>query len=245
MVILEVDGLSKSFGGVKALSSISFSLERGTALALLGNNGAGKSTLLQCITGALRYDSGSIRSGAESLPPGSPGASRAAGIEMIYQSLHLCPQHSVAQNIFIGREPRLTLGPIATPLLDLHGMRRRSVEILKRLDIELDPDAIVGNLSGGQQQAVAIARALVSNPKLLILDEPTAALGVKESANVLALIRTLKAEGIAILLVSHRLTDIFQVADSILLLRHGFAVFTCTTADTTPEQVAAALSAGQ
>lgn len=224
MTLLTIRKLSKNFGGVHAINGLSLSLASGMLLGLVGDNGAGKSTLLKCITGALSYDSGEILLDGVSLPPGSPGIARTAGIEMIYQNLQLCPQHTVVQNITLGREPtRLFLG-LPSPVLDQGAMREMAEDALRKLNSDIDVDATVGLLSGGQQQAVAIARALVSNPKVLIMDEPTAALGERETANALSLIHKLKGQGIAILLVTHRLSDLLQVADRIAIMSHGILV---------------------
>lgn len=221
MMLLTIRNLSKHFGGVRAIDNLSLSLDRGTLLGLVGDNGAGKSTLLKCITGALPYDHGEILLNGAPLSPGSPGIARAAGIEMIYQNLQLCPLHTVVQNISLGRERTRRLLGLPSPILDQSAMREVAQNALSKLNSDIDVDATVGRLSGGQQQAVAIARALVSNPKVLIMDEPTAALGEREAANALSLILALQGQGIAILLVTHRLTDLLQVADRIAVMSHG------------------------
>lgn len=212
---LEVNALNKHYGGVHALKDISFSLNAGTVLGLVGDNGAGKSTLMKCITGAENPDSGYIRFNGYDVSH-KPHDSRMAGIEMIYQDLNLCPQLDVTTNIFLGREIKT-----ATCFLNDRLMQDKAREILERLNADISISTPAGLLSGGQQQAVAIARALLADPKLLIMDEPTAALGVREVEKVLKLIQSLKANGITVIIISHRLTDIFEVADRIILMRRG------------------------
>ncbi len=211
---LEIHGLNKYYGGAQALKNVSFSLETGIVLGVVGDNGAGKSTLMKCITGAERPDSGFIRFNGQDVS-GRPRESRMAGIEMIYQDLNLCPQLDVAANIFLGREAAKGY------FLDNRLMRSRAQDILGRLNADILVGVSAGLLSGGQQQAVAIARALLVNPRLLIMDEPTAALGVREAGKVLGLIQSLKAEGITVIIISHRLGDIFEVADRVILMRRG------------------------
>ncbi|MDD2325447.1 MAG: ATP-binding cassette domain-containing protein [Alphaproteobacteria bacterium] len=220
-MLLKIEHLHKNYGSVHALDDVSLSLESGTVLGIVGDNGAGKSTLMKCITGSETASGGSIVLDNSPLPKGNPYASREAGIEMIYQNLGLCLQQDVVENIFLGREKRIKVMGLETPLLDLKGMEREAQTLIGRLNAEINVRKKAGALSGGQQQAVAIARALLFQPRLLIMDEPTAALGVREVAIVLDLIRALKKQGIAVILVSHRLGDIFEVADRIVLMRHG------------------------
>jgi len=212
---LEIHALNKHYDGVHALKNISFSLDTGKVLGLIGDNGAGKSTLMKCVTGAEKPDAGHIHFNGQDVS-GRPHDSRLAGIEMIYQDLNLCPQLDVSSNIFLGQEIKSS-----SCFLNDRLMREKSREILARLNADIPVDTPVGQLSGGQQQAVAIARALLANPKLLIMDEPTAALGVREAGKVLALIQSLKANGITVIIISHRLADIFEVADRIILMRRG------------------------
>ncbi|RIL01665.1 MAG: ABC transporter ATP-binding protein, partial [Proteobacteria bacterium] len=212
---LEIRGVSRAFGGIQALSRVSMKIGSGEVLALVGGNGAGKSTLMKCVSGALAPDTGAILLEGRELAPGSTQHSRTAGIEMIYQDLQLCQQHDALTNVFLGREYRRVL------LLDRHAMRRRCLEIFEQLGIEISPSARVGKLSGGQQQSVAIARAMVSDAKLIIMDEPTAALAVKESGRVLSLITALKQRGVSVVMITHRLSDVFQVADRIIVMSHG------------------------
>lgn len=220
-MLLQIEHLHKNYGSVHALEDVSLSLESGTVLGIVGDNGAGKSTLMKCITGAETPSSGSIVLDNSPLPKGNPHASRQAGIEMIYQNLDLCLQQNVVENVFLGREKRTKIMGVETPLLDLKKMEQEAQSLIGRMNAEINVRKKAGTLSGGQQQAVAIARALLFQPRLLIMDEPTAALGVREVAIVLELIRSLKKQGIAVILVTHRLRDIFEVADRIVLMRHG------------------------
>ena len=220
-MLLQIEHLHKYYGNVHALDDVSLALESGTVLGIVGDNGAGKSTLMKCITGSEKPSGGAIFFDNSPLPKGSPHASRQAGIEMIYQNLDLCLQQDVVENIFLGREKRIKVMGVEMPLLDITGMEREARTLIGRLNAEINVRKKAGALSGGQQQAVAIARALLFHPRLLIMDEPTAALGVREVAIVLDLIRALKKQGIAVILVSHRLGDIFEVADRVVLMRHG------------------------
>jgi ribose transport system ATP-binding protein len=225
MSLLELADVRKHFGSVEALRGVTFSVEPGEVVGLVGDNGAGKSTLMKTITGVYQTDGGAIRFDGVSLAGKHPGEIRALGIEMIYQDLALARMQDVASNIFLGREP--TRQVLGTPIriIDRARIEREAEVMLKKLGARVPSvQYIVGQLSGGQQQSVAIARALTFNPKLVIMDEPTAALAVREVEHVLDLIRTLKAEKIAIILISHRLTDVFAVCDRIIALRQGTVV---------------------
>jgi simple sugar transport system ATP-binding protein len=241
-MLLTIRNLSKHFGGVRAIDNLSLSVDSGMLLGLVGDNGAGKSTLLKCITGALPYDCGEILLNGTPISPGHPVIARAAGIEMIYQNLQLCSLHTVVQNISLGRERRRRFLGLPSPILDQSAMRTIAQEALSKLNSDIDLDATVGCLSGGQQQAVAIARALVSNPKVLIMDEPTAALGEREAASALSLILTRKKKGMAILLVTHRLSELPQVADRIAIMRHGALIDDFLAKGVSAEQLSARIS---
>jgi ABC-type sugar transport system ATPase subunit len=219
--LLEVAGVQKRFGSIEALRGVSFEVEAGEVVALVGDNGAGKSTLMKTITGVHRPEAGSIRFDGEELVGLDPGTIRARGIEMIYQDLALARQQDVAANIFLGREPvHRVLGCL--PVIDRRKIEREAERMIERLGARVPSvHHEVGFLSGGQQQSVAIARALTFDPKLVIMDEPTAALAVREVEHVLELIRELRRQGIAIVLISHRLTDVFAVSDRIVALRQG------------------------
>jgi simple sugar transport system ATP-binding protein len=238
MSLLELRDVRKSFGAIEALRGVTFSVEVGTVVGLVGDNGAGKSTLMKTITGVYMIDSGDIRFDGASLVGNDPGAIRQAGIEMIYQDLALARMRDVASNIFLGRE--LTRSMLGVKLVDTKRMRAEAEAMIERLGARIPSVAqVTGQLSGGQQQSVAIARALTFNPKLVIMDEPTAALAVREVEHVLDLIRTLKSQGIAVILISHRLTDVFSVCDRIAVLRQGTVIADDATRDTSMNAVVA------
>jgi ABC-type sugar transport system ATPase subunit len=236
MSLLELDDVRKSFGAVEALRGVTFSVEAGGVVGLVGDNGAGKSTLMKCVTGIYRADGGSIRLAGRPIGRADPGEIRRLGVEMIYQDLALAPQQDVAANIFLGREP--TKGPFGA--IDKARIEKEAAAMIERLGARIPSvRRQVGQLSGGQQQSVAIARALTFEPKLVIMDEPTAALAVREVDHVLDLIRELKRQGIAVILISHRLTDVFAVSDRIIALRQGQAIADEATAKTTMNAVVA------
>jgi ABC-type sugar transport system ATPase subunit len=238
MSLLELRDVRKTFGAIEALRGVSFSVETGTVVGLVGDNGAGKSTLMKTITGVYAVDGGDIRFDGVSLIGKDPGAIREAGIEMIYQDLALARMRDVAANIFLGRE--LTRSVLGVRLIDTKRMRTEADAMIARLGARINSVAqITGQLSGGQQQSVAIARALTFNPKLVIMDEPTAALAVREVEHVLDLIRTLKSQSIAVILISHRLTDVFSVCDRIAVLRQGTVIADDATLDTSMNAVVA------
>lgn len=241
MSLLELDGVRKNFGTVEALRGVTFSIEAGSVVGLVGDNGAGKSTLMKCITGIYKADSGAIRFLDHAISRADPGETRERGIEMIYQDLALAPQQDVAANIFLGREP--TKGPFGT--IDKARIEREAEAMIQRLGAKIPSVRYqAGQLSGGQQQSVAIARALTFEPKLVIMDEPTAALAVREVDHVLDLIRELKRQGIAVILISHRLTDVFAVSDRIIALRQGQVIADEVTAETTMNTVVAHIVGG-
>jgi ABC-type sugar transport system ATPase subunit len=219
--ILSVRGLAKQFGGVRALDDVSFALHRGEVLALAGDNGAGKSTLIKSISGVHQPSAGEIWYRGEAVSFANPRAAREAGIETIYQDLALADNLDVGANVFLGREPmRRRFGLF--PALDRPLMREQARAVVETLDIAIhDVEVPVRALSGGQRQAVAIGRAIHWNAEVLIMDEPTAALGVPEQRKVVALIKSLKAQNKAVIFISHNLADIFAVSDRILVLRRG------------------------
>jgi ABC-type sugar transport system ATPase subunit len=223
--ILSVRGLAKRFGGVTALEGVGFDLRRGEVLALAGDNGAGKSTLIKAISGVHQPDEGEIVYKGEPVALRNPRHARELGIETIYQDLALADNLDVGANIFLGREPVARLLGVL-PRLDRARMRDAAAEVLHTLEIDLDRRKLgqpVRNLSGGQRQAVAIGRAIFWKAELLIMDEPTAALGVPEQRKVIELIRRLRRQDVAVIFISHNLVDIFAVADRILVLRRGLA----------------------
>ena len=220
--VLEVKSVSKRFGGVQALDDVSIHLNEGEVLALAGDNGAGKSTLIKVVSGVYHPDNGDIIFNSENIQLDNPRFARAKGIETIYQDLALADNLNVGANIFLGREPMTT--KLGIPVIDRELMLFESKKVLKNLEINIPESSLeepVGKLSGGQRQAVAIGRALYWNAKLLIMDEPTAALGVPEQRNVMDLIKKLKEQKVSIIFISHNLTDIFQASDRIVVLRRG------------------------
>ena len=220
--VLDVKSVSKRFGGVQALDDVSIHLNEGEVLALAGDNGAGKSTLIKVVSGVYHPDDGDIIFNNENIQLDNPRFAREKGIETIYQDLALADNLNVGANIFLGREPMTT--KFGVPIINRELMLSESKKVLKNLEINIPESSLeepVGKLSGGQRQAVAIGRALYWNAKLLIMDEPTAALGVPEQRNVMDLIKKLKQQKVSIIFISHNLTDIFQASDRIVVLRRG------------------------
>jgi len=235
--LLRAEGISKRFGGVAALQGVGLELEARERAALVGDNGAGKSTLVKVLSGALRADEGRIWLGGKERTFHSPVDARHAGIETVYQTLALCDQLDVAANVFLGRERLLAR---AGPFSVLH--RRRMVAEAEQMlaatgvSIQSVRDPLM-YLSGGQRQGVAIARAAGWGSQLIIMDEPTAALGVRETARVEEIIRGLNERGIAVLMVSHNLRQVFSLVDTIWVLRHGRMVGRLKAASSSPEDV--------
>lgn len=221
--LLSVRAISKRFGGVQALNRVSFDLQPGEVLALAGDNGAGKSTLIKCISGVHQPDEGDMRYRGERIHMANPAEARRLGIETIYQDLALADNLDVGANVFLGREPtKRHFGVL--PAIDRKQMRSVAHDVLKTLEIEIPESKLsrpVRTLSGGQRQAVAIGRAIYWQANILIMDEPTAALGVPEQRKVRELIRRLKAQHVGVIFISHNLQDIFAVSDRILVLHRG------------------------
>ena len=237
--VLSVRGISKRFGGVQALNSVSFDLKPGEVLALAGDNGAGKSTLIKCISGVHLPDEGEVRFKQQAVSLANPREARELGIETIYQDLALADNLDVGANVFLGREPgRRFFGLL--PALDRKRMRAAAHDVLQTLEIEIPPGKLtrpVRTLSGGQRQAVAIGRAIYWQAEVLIMDEPTAALGVPEQRKVRELIERLKTQNVAVVFISHNLQDIFAVSDRILVLRRGQAVGERRISETSHDEV--------
>ncbi|MEM7042780.1 MAG: ATP-binding cassette domain-containing protein [Pseudomonadota bacterium] len=237
--VLSVRGMSKRFGGVQALQDVSFDLEPGQVLALAGDNGAGKSTLIKCISGVHQPDEGEIRYKGDLVEMANPREARTLGIETIYQDLALADNLDVGANVFLGREPpRRFLGLL--PAIDRRRMRDAAHDVLQTLEIEIPTSKLtrpVRTLSGGQRQAVAIGRAIYWQAEVLIMDEPTAALGVPEQRKVRELIERLKAQQVGVIFISHNLQDIFAVSDRILVLRRGRAVGERRIDDTNHDEI--------
>ena len=235
--LLEVRNLSKNFGPVEALKDLSMKVRAGEVVALAGDNGAGKTTLIKAISGVYQPSAGEILLKGRPVTFGSPQDARDQGIETIYQDLALADNLSIGANIFLGREPmRRFLGIL--PVLDRAKMAEAAKTTMALLDFHVSRlDAPVSNFSGGQRQAVAIGRAVYWNAQILIMDEPTAALGVPEQRKVISLIHQLKAQGRGVIFISHNLQDIFAVADRIVVLRRGIQAGERRIADTSHDEV--------
>jgi ABC-type sugar transport system ATPase subunit len=236
--LLEAREMQKHFGHVVALGAASFELAPNEVHAIVGDNGAGKSTLIKIISGVYHADGGELLLDGKPTTIANPREARQLGIETVYQDLALADHLDAAANLFLGRETYLpgVLGWLG--FLDRKSMRRRAQEEMRRLKIGIKSvDQSVVNLSGGQRQAVAVARAIAWGTRIVIMDEPTAALGVRESSMVLELIKEVRSHGLSIIMISHNLPEVFAVADRITVLRLGRTIRTLTTKDTTLEAV--------
>jgi D-xylose transport system ATP-binding protein len=235
--VLALSGISKRYGAVQALTEASLEVHPGEVVALVGDNGAGKSTLIKVIAGVGPADSGEIRWRGRTVHIGKPSDATALGIATVYQDLALCDNLDVVANLYLGRERARAL------LLDEINMEKHSTELLSSLSVRIQSVRThVSGLSGGQRQSVAIARSMLGHPKMVLLDEPTAALGVAQTAQVLNLIRTLRDQGLAVVVISHNLGDVFQVADSIQVLRLGRHVATFEAGETDSDEIVSAIT---
>jgi D-xylose transport system ATP-binding protein len=240
--VLSLKGVSKSFGPVQALSDVNFEVHSGEVVALVGDNGAGKSTLVKTIAGIHSPDSGTISFEGDEVHITNPSDAVALGIATVYQDLALCDNLDVVENLFLGRE-ELAGGPPVLAPLDEVGMEKQTGELLENLAVTItDVRSEVGTMSGGQRQQVAIARSLLGEPKLVMLDEPTAALGVRQTAQVLALVKRLRERGYGVLVISHNLADVFEVADRIYVLRLGREAGDFKAGEANQEQVVGAIT---
>ncbi len=235
MAVLELQGVSKHFGAIQALTDVDLNLERGEVLGLMGDNGAGKSTLVKVIAGNFPPNGGEIRIEGESVHFHRPVEAREKGIEVVYQDLALCNNLTAAANVFLGREIKRSVGPIRW--LNHGAMYKRAGELFAELKSETRPRHLVRQMSGGQRQAVAIARTRLSNAKIVLMDEPTAAISVRQVAEVLDLIRRLRDQGMALVLISHRMPDVFAVCDRVVVLRRGRKVADKLIKLSSPEEV--------
>ncbi len=235
--LLEVRNLSRHFGAVKALEHCSLSVRPGEVVALVGDNGAGKTTMIKTVSGVYPPSSGEILIEGKPVLFSSPEDAREKGIETIYQDLALADNLTIGANIYLGREPvRRMFGFL--PVLDRKKMAKAAEDTMALLDFHVKRlEAPVSNFSGGQRQAVAIGRAVFWNAKILIMDEPTAALGVPEQRKVISLIKSVKAQGKGVIFISHNLQDIFAVSDRIVVLRRGIVAGVRDIADTNPDEV--------
>jgi len=235
VAVLELANVSKHFGAIQAVNDVSFAIEPGEVVGLMGDNGAGKSTLVKMIAGNFRPSHGSLQMDGKELVMHRPVEARQHGIEIVHQDLALCNNLTAAANVFLGREMKKGFGPFS--VLDYASMYRRAGEIFKELKSETRPRDLVKQMSGGQRQAVAIARTRLSDAKIVLMDEPTAAISVRQVAEVLNLIRNLRDQGIAVVLISHRMPDVFTVADRVIVMRRGRKVADKKIAASSPEEV--------
>ena len=235
MNFLEMEKISKSFGAINALQGVDFFIKPGEAVGLMGDNGAGKSTLVKIIAGNFLPTTGTIVIEGKKISFTSPLDARKFGIEIVYQDLALCDNLTAAANVFLGREMRSGIGPFS--LLRHKETNKRASALFQELKSETRANDLVERMSGGQRQAVAIARTRLSEPKLVLLDEPTAAISVRQVAEVLARIKQLRDTGHAVILVSHRMGDVFEVCDRIAVLRRGRKIADKPIEKTSPEEV--------
>ena len=238
--MLELRSVGMRFGAVEALQGVDLELAPGEVVGLMGDNGAGKSTLLKIVAGNFAPTSGELRWDGQPVEL-TPLSAREHGIEAVYQDLALCDNLSATANVFLGREVHRRLFGIL-PVLDHAAMRERSAELFGELGSDTRPDDLVRRMSGGQRQATALARARLSAPRLMLLDEPTAAISVRQIAEVLELIRRLSDQGVSVLLISHRMSDVFAVADRVVVLRRGRKVADKAVAESSPEEVTALIT---
>lgn len=232
---LELRHVSKHFGAIEAVKDISFTISPGEVIGLMGDNGAGKSTLVKMMAGNFLPSEGEIRIHDKPVHLTKPLHARENGIEVVYQDLALCDHLTAAHNVFLGRELKKWVGPFR--FLDSKAMFAKAGALFKELKSETRPRDLVQQMSGGQRQAVAITRTRLSSPNLVLMDEPTAAISVRQVGEVLDLIKRLKNQGIAILLISHRMPDVFAVSTRIIVVRRGVKVADKPIEDSSPEEV--------
>jgi simple sugar transport system ATP-binding protein len=235
MAVLELANISKHFGAIHALSDVSLKLAAGETIGLMGDNGAGKSTLVKIMAGNFPPTHGKIFMNGAEVVFHRPVDARQHGIEIVYQDLALCDNLPAAVNVFLSRELVRGIGPFR--VLDYPAMFRRAAQLFAELKSETRPRDLVRQMSGGQRQAVAIARTRLSDPNIVLMDEPTAAISVRQVGEVLNLIRHLRDQGLTVVLISHRMPDVFAVADRIVVLRRGRKVADKPVAESSPEEV--------
>ncbi|MDQ6662053.1 MAG: ATP-binding cassette domain-containing protein [Chloroflexota bacterium] len=239
-------GINKTFGAVRALTDVSFEVFSGEVVALVGDNGAGKSTLVKVMSGVGPSDSGEIFVRGQPVKILNPQAATNLGIETVYQDLALCDNLDVVSNLFLGRDERRTWIPwLVRPLSEVD-MERQALQVLSTLDVKIPSvRTLVASLSGGQRQSIAVAKTILRNAKIVLLDEPTAALGVAQTRQVLNLIRRLREQGLAVVVISHNLADVFEVADRVVVMRLGRRIASFDIKNTTPERVVAAITGAE
>jgi len=233
--LVRLDNVYKAFGAIHALEGVSLAIEAGEAVGLMGDNGAGKSTLVKILAGNYRPTAGDYYIEGRKVAFSSPAEARARGIEIVYQDLALCNNLTASANVFLGREIMRWAGPVR--VMDHAAMHERAAGLFRELQSETRPRDVVERMSGGQRQAVAIARTRLAEARLVLMDEPTAAISVRQVAQVLALIERLKAGGHAVILISHRMPDVFAVCDRVVVLRRGRKVADKPIAQSSPEEV--------
>jgi len=239
--LLELSSIGKHFGAVVALSAVDLRVHGGEVVGLVGDNGAGKSTLVKIASGVMTPTDGTLAFRGDEVTLHGPGDAAELGIAVVHQNLALCDNLDIVGNLFLGHERRR---PRRSRLLDEVAMEQQAMRLLARLSVGTRPDmrASVGSLSGGQRQTIAMARALIGDPRVALLDEPTAALGVAQSRQVLDVVRRMRADGMGVLIISHNIADVFAVCDRIVVLRLGRVVAELETEQTTPEAVVAAIT---
>jgi D-xylose transport system ATP-binding protein len=242
--LLEARGVTKRFGAVEALTDVDFEVDAGEVVALVGDNGAGKSTLIKALSGTQPGDEGHYTFDGESVHIGSPLDAKRLGIATVYQDLALCDNLDVVANLYLGEEMYEKGPQRALKVIDEIGMERRAVGLLDSLSVTTlrSVRAEVGSLSGGQRQSVAIARSLLGEPKVVLLDEPTAALGVAQTRQVLDLVLRLRERGLGIIVISHNIANVFEVADRIVVLRLGRRTATFKVGETTHDEIVGAIT---
>lgn len=243
---LQLKNISKTFGAVQALVNVDFEVYPGEVVGLVGDNGAGKSTLVKTMSGAYAADEGEILLNGEKVSISSPQDSTRLGIETVYQDLALCDNLDVVGNLWLGREAYRDVIPGVLRVLDETEMERQTIDVLRTLDVKIGSvRQTVANLSGGQRQCIAVAKTILRKPKVVLLDEPTAALGVAQTRQVLNLILRLKEQGLAVVVISHNLHDVFEVADRVVVMRLGRRAAMFEIRNTTPERVVAAITGAE
>jgi len=240
MALLELNNITKHFGAIRALDGVSFSIEPGDVVGLMGDNGAGKSTLVKILAGNYDPTGGDYLIDGQPVHFHKPLDARRAGIEVVYQDLAICDNLSAAANVFLGREIMKGVWPFR--VLDHKAMREKAAELFRELKSETRPRDLVQRMSGGQRQAVAIARTRLADAKVVLMDEPTAAISVRQVAEVLALIKRLQERGIAVVLISHRMPDVFSVCNRVIVMRRGTKVADKRIDQSSPEEITALIT---
>ncbi len=244
--VLELRGIRKRFGAVQALYDVDFEVYAGEVVGLVGDNGAGKSSLIKAIAGIYAVDGGDFRFEGRQVQVGGPNDMGRLGVSTVYQDLALCDNLDVVANLYLGREEARGLGPRVLDTLDEVAMERRAFEVLRELSVKIPSVRTpIAALSGGQRQSVAVARSVMWNSKVVLLDEPTAALGVAQTRQVLDLIRRLRTQGLGIVVISHNLADVFEVCDRIVVLRLGRRVGSFDVRSVSREQIVAAITGAE